>query len=149
MTACQEVFQKVAWGVYNKVRLINQDMDKRERLTRILELSASQARIHDVASADQFIGLLRTPLLLGEADLPPDKLHVVTEYITANLAGGEQLKEFTTQVLAHIPEAIFEEPLSPGTGVDLGDVIALAGFALGKWSFGRKRNPGEELPLAA
>lgn len=123
-------------------------MGERDRLTRILELSASQARIHDVASADQFVSLLRSPLLLGETDLPQDKLHLVTGYINANLEGGEQLTEFTTQVLAHIPEAIFEEPLSLETNVDLGDVIALAGFALGKWSFGRKRNPNEKLPLA-
>lgn len=114
----------------------------RIQLNLILELSASQAGCEDVRNAAEFIGLLRHPTLLSQVNLSPDILGLVTGYINANLAGGEELEQFISRTFAKIPESVFDTPLSPETGIDLGDVIAMARFALGKWSFGRPPKNG-------
>lgn len=121
----------------------------REGLQIILNIAAAQEGLKDIESPDQFIGLFANSLLLGTLpDASTAKL--IKSYIQANLAGGDQLNEFTKKVIAKIPETEFERPVVSGKDIKLDDLIALARYAIEvkKWSFGKKRNPGENFPLA-
>ena len=124
-------------------------MSDREQLRRILELAAKQQKVDDLSSAEQLLALFANPLLLG-APLDADSAKIIGSYIQANLAGEEQLKDFSLNVIARIPNAMFEKSIVPGKDIILGDLIDLTRYALGvkEWSLGKKINPSENLPLA-
>jgi hypothetical protein len=123
-------------------------MGDREQLRRKLDLAAAQEELNDLQSPDQLLKLFANPMLLGAL---PDTVssNLITSYIEANLAGGEQLINFTKQVTAKIPDSVFDRSLVTGKDVTLGDLIDLSRYAIEvkKWSFGRKRNHDENLPL--
>lgn len=124
-------------------------MSDRERLRRLLELAAAQEHLIDLESPDQLLGLFANASLLGTT-LDPDKAKVIRSYIQANLDGEEQLKDFSLNVIARIPNAMFEKPIVPEKDIMLGDLIDLSRFAIEvkKWTLGRKINPSDDLPLA-
>lgn len=125
-------------------------MSDRERLRKILELTMAQERLTDLESPDQLLGLFANASLLG-TPLGPDNEKVIRSYIEAHLAGKEQLTDFSLNVIARIPNAMFEKPIVPGKDIVLGDLIDLSRYAIEvkKWSFRKKPQSRDDLPLGA
>jgi hypothetical protein len=124
-------------------------MGNREQLRRKLDLAAAQEKLTDLKSPDQLLKLFSNPLLLGAL---PDATasNLITSYIEANLAGGEQLADFSRNVTAKIPDSVFDRRIVAERDINLGDLIDLSRYAIEgkKWSLGRIRSIGENLPLA-
>jgi hypothetical protein len=108
----------------------------------------AQERLTDLESPDQLLGLFANASLLG-VPLDPDNEKVIRSYIQANLEGEEQLKDFSLNVIARIPNVMFEKPIVPGKDIVLGDLIDLSRYAIEvkKWSLGKNMLSRDDLPL--
>lgn len=121
----------------------------REQLQRILGLAAAQSRTSAIMSPDDFLALVKNRELAGPQDLSEDAEAVIQVYVAANLAGGEPLNKYVTQVFRFIPDSEFDKPINPKTDITLGDTILLAQYALMKWpAINKDKNPITNLPLA-
>lgn len=121
----------------------------REQLQRILETAAAQSRTKEIVSADDFMALVKNRNLAGPQALSEDAEAVIQVYVAVNLAGGEPLNKYVTQVFRFIPDSEFDKPINPETDITLGDTILLAQYALIKWPvINKDKNPITNLPLA-